>query len=328
MLNAFFLKKTRRQKYPLKKNRRGGGRKQTIKTRKIKKMNCNPAIEEKTANESTCYTDDILIQIRNAYNQNQPEPANRISATLPPSSILEELRVKMRPDCEKENCWLKYLTPQQREVVEERVFAPKKPDDWKKNPVEWLSNHDILNVLKQYEEKYPTFKFIEPTSIDFDTVLKNGEEGGKAGSCVSDDLCKFSLESYIQQGKKQMGIIFNLDRHDQKGSHWVSLFIDIEKSVLFYFDSAANKTPPEIKRLVERIQTQAQQLSPPRKYTYYENYPHEHQKSNTECGMYSLFFIITMLDKSKLMKSKIRMFNHGVIKDAKMIKLRDSYFND
>lgn len=287
-------------------------------------MNCNPAIKEDTVDESTCYTDDILIQIRDAYNNSQTENAKRIPTTLPPSSILEELRVKMRPHCEKENCWLKYLTPQQREVVEEHVFAPKKPDDWKKNPVEWLSNHDILNVLRQYEEKYPSFQFIEPTSIDFDTVLKNGNRG----SCVSDDLCKFSLKSYIGRGKKQIGIIFNLDRHDQKGSHWVSLFIDIENSIMFYFDSAANKTPPEINRLVKRIQTQASQLSPPRNYTYYENYPKDHQKSNTECGMYSLYFIITMLDRSKSLKHKIRMFKYGNIKDAKMIKLRDLLFND
>ena len=50
------------------------------------------------------------------------------------------------------------------------TFTPYKPTEWEKNPVEWLSNFDILNVLKQYEEKYSDFKFIGPTPIDFNST--------------------------------------------------------------------------------------------------------------------------------------------------------------
>ena len=34
---------------------------------------------------------------------------------------------------------------------------------------------------------------------------------------------------YKKQGINKIGVIFNLDKHTQPGSHWVALFIDGEK---------------------------------------------------------------------------------------------------
>jgi hypothetical protein len=45
---------------------------------------------------------------------------------------------------------------------------------------------------------------------------------------------RFSLKTYIDEKIKNIGIIFNLDKHTQSGSHWVSMFIDIEKSSPIY----------------------------------------------------------------------------------------------
>ena len=36
-------------------------------------------------------------------------------------------------------------------------FAPFAPNEWKKNPNEWLSSIDISKVMKQYEKKYKNF---------------------------------------------------------------------------------------------------------------------------------------------------------------------------
>ena len=55
----------------------------------------------------------------------------------------------------------------------ESLFAPFHPDEWKQNPSAWLSNHDIFNVLAQYEKAYPEFHFIGPTPIDFDSAPKH-----------------------------------------------------------------------------------------------------------------------------------------------------------
>ena len=61
-------------------------------------------------------------------------------------------------------------------------------------------------------------------------------------------------------GKNKIAIVFNLDRHDQPGSHWVSLFIDLECKFIFYFDSAGNPIPEEIKVLKDRLIKEAMEM--------------------------------------------------------------------
>lgn len=294
-----------------------------FRNRKSKKINCSPIVKNRTVDKSTCYTNQILIEIKDAFN-NQPEnkndPTKQIN-TSNPIDILGQLRIKMANTCDKEKCWLNLLNSQQQQFVNEMVFSPEKPPEWEKNPNEWLSNIDILNVLKQYEKSNLDFKFIGPTPIDFDSISSDGH-----GKCVWEELCHFSLKKYTNF--KKIGIIFNLDKHDQSGSHWVSLFIDITNSFIFYFDSASNKTPSEIKAFVKKIQKQSLEIGDGIEYKYYENYPNNHQKSNTECGMYSLYFIITMIDNKKSTNYKIKLFKEKKIPDKFMKKLRNVYFND
>jgi hypothetical protein len=179
-----------------------------------------------------------------------------------------------------------------------------------------------MNVLEQYEQTYKQFEFIGPTPIDFDTVVH--------GKCVEMELCKFNLADHIKNGKKYIGVIFNLSPHTSSGSHWVSLFVDVKHRVIFYFDSAGDSIPKEINDFVERIKTQTES-----KYIFYQNHPKEHQMGNTECGVYSLFFIITMLTgKSQMvkgqmtMRQKINLFKKRTIPDKYIEKYRNIYFND
>jgi len=304
----------------MKKNKTQRTKVSNHKNKTLKRMNCSPLVKNKTVDNLTCYTNQNLIKIRVAYNR-QPQYKNSPIKTNNPKEILHQLRKKMANKCEKEICWLNVLTNDQKRIISDMVFAPKKPIEWQKNPNEWLSNYDILNVLIQYEKSNPTFKFIGPSTIDFDTLLNKD-----ASTCVWNDLCHFSLKKYIDANIKDIGIIFNLDKHTQTGSHWVSMFIDIENSFIFYFDSAINKTPKEIKKFVKKVQEQATKLG--LQYEYYENYPNNHQRTDSECGMYSLYFIITMLNKEKSIKSKIQLFKEKKIPDKHMRKLRNVYFND
>ena len=183
--------------------------------------------------------------------------------------------------------------------------------------------------MHQYEEKYKNFKLFGPTPIDFDTRLP--EENKK---CVEESICTFSLETQIKKGFNKIGIVFNLDKHNEPGSHWTSFFIDIENKFIFYFDSADNDIPPEVNELTKKIQLQGMQLSQPIKFQVYNNKNHQHQHSNTECGMYSLFFIITMLtsetefDTNMSVSKKLRLFRNKKIPDKYVEKYRNIYFND
>ena len=305
-------------------------------------MNCSPAVKNKRISEQTCFTPDILMNIRNAYNKNHPQSA--IHDTNP-ARVWWAL--KERLDCQKEDCWLEQLSDAgMKSRIRKFIFAPKQPPEWESNPDEWLSNFDIEEVAKQYEASNPKFKLIGPTTIDFDTRLP--EQGGK---CVLEDLCHFDLARFIRAKRTKIGIVFNLDRHDQSGSHWVSMFIDIDNQFILFFDSADNPIPPEIWKkdsksmmdirpgggggqlpLVNRIMAQAKALG--KTFTFYSNRGHQHQKSNTECGMYSLFFIITMLTGETpftkgvmSIEDRRNLFLKKKIPDKTVFGYRRLYFN-
>ena len=297
--------------------------KRTCRNPKFKPMNCSPAVKGKTAAEATCFTPDLLVQIKQAYNKDHPQEA--ISDT-DPRKIWQTLHERLTM-CEKEDCWLRQLKDAGlREKIKEYIFAPKQPKEWNKNPDEWLSNYDIFNVVRQYEATYPEFEFIGPTTIDFDTKAKD-----LGGQCVEAELCRFSLAEQKRKGKTKIGVVFNLDRHDQGGSHWVSLFIDIGAKVIFFFDSAAGGVPKEVKSLIDRVVAQGGQIGI--KFNLYDNGSFQHQYGNNECGMYSLFFTITMLTgntefkKNMSMKKRIELFKRKRIPDKMVWDYRDLYFN-
>jgi hypothetical protein len=219
--------------------------------------------------------------------------------------------------------------PTLKNKIKDEIFAPKHPKEWQKNPNEWLSNIDIMKVLKQYEKKYPKFKLLGPSTIDFD--LRPSEMGG---SCVSNDICNMSLNQLRKQGKTKIAIVFNLDKYTGGGTHWMSAFIDLDEKFVYYFDSAANPIPKEIKVLISRLKEQALNLKPvPIELKYYTNVPKNHQSSSSECGMYSLFFIITMLtgetefDQSLTIQEKLNLFSNARIPDKYVEKYCQKYFN-
>jgi hypothetical protein len=298
------------------------------KTQKISSTdflnNCSPAVKGKTPIRGSCFTEPVLQKLKESYNTQYSN--HQILATSP-NEIWKELKQRMTV-CTKEDCWLDVIeSPEERKKLDKYLFVPVQPNEWKQNPNTWLSNYDIIAVLKQYEETHPNFKLIGPTPIDFDETPQDMN-----GECVWKDLCTFDAESFIKQGKTKLGIVFNLDKHNQPGSHWVSLFVDFDEEFIFYMDSAGEKIPQPIMKLVKRIQEQGAALVPPKQKKFYQNYPIEHQYGNTECGMYSLFFIITMLTgktengELKTNKAKIRFFKKKRIPDEYIERFRNIYF--
>ena len=55
------------------------------------------------------------------------------------------------------------------------------------------------------------------------------------------------------------------------------------------------------------------------------NHPIEHQEKDTECGMYSLYFIIKMLEGASY--KKLFLNKKNLIRDKEMLNLRKKYFS-
>ena len=98
----------------------------------------------------------------------------------------------------------------------------------------------------------------------------------------------------------------------------------MKKAQIFFFDSAGDKAPNEVIKLVDRIIQQGSELKKPIHFKFDENYPVEHQYGNTECGVYSLFFIIHMLE-DKLSAQYLKTHR---ISDKSIEKYRKVFFND
>ena len=89
------------------------------------------------------------------------------------------------------------------------------------------------------------------------------------------------------------------------GSHWVALYIDFKQKFIYYFDSVGDKCPKRIKKFVKKVKSQGSSRG--MEFDFKENKV-SHQKKNTECGVYCLFFIIEMLKKVKPNMIEVLMF--------------------
>ena len=281
------------------------------KTRKLK-IKCAPKTEGDTL-PYTCYTKKGLHKLKNIWNRKHPD--RKITSNRP-RNIWKALHYALNTSCNRESCWLRHKSIKNDIDLEtkEYTFAPEAPKEWKENPNEWLTSIDILEVMKQYEKTYKCFDFIGPSPIDYDKHVSYGE-------CVWEELCEFSLNKQIKEGKTKIGIIFNLDPHHKPGSHWVAMFINTKKREIYYLDSYGEKIPRQINKFANKVKKQSLKIGNKKEYKLIEN-KRRHQFSESECGMYSLYFIIQMLKGypfSKFLKKRI--------KDKYMIKLRKIYFN-
>ena len=77
-------------------------------------------------------------------------------------------------------------------------------------------------------------------------------------------------------------------------------------------------------KLVKKIQEQGVNLKKPINFEFDSNEGIEHQNGNTECGMYSIFFIVHMLE-DKVTEDYIKTH---ILKDEYMQEFRHIYFND
>lgn len=291
-----------------------GGKKGKKNNTQLAKVICSPKSKDEI-NDFSCYTNKSLYKLRDLWNARHPDAKITSNSS---KEIHEQISKHLSGICNKESCWLKQKS--QFGKVDSDVadsFAPESPPDWKKNPNEWLSSLDIINVMKQYEKAYKCFDFIGPSPIDFDTKKLYGE-------CVWDELCKLSIKDQLKNGKTKIGIIFNTDPHNKPGEHWISMFINIKKKKIFFFDSTGDKPPKQIMVLVDRIIDEGRNLTPKINFEFDSNEGIEHQYGNTECGIYSLFFIVHMLE-DKFTSSYLKTH---ILKDKYIENFRHIYFND
>jgi len=262
----------------------------------FKRQECSPL--EKN-NEYSCLDDDLIKDVAEVFNEKMK--AN-IDLKDKPENIhqkLGEAIYKITKDHD-ESALLdmhKIINTLPKEKLKrlKNSFRPEKPDEWHKNFNEWLSTTDIDKVLKQYAIADKHFYYYGATPMDFD--LKEN------GICAVNSLCKFNLKEHLRRGENKIGIVFNTDDHDEPGQHWVSMYIDckgvnLSEPCIYYFDSVGDPPTSEIEVLIKKIKEQG--LENGITFTDLQN-DKVHQHGDSECGIYSLHFMIYMLEDGNFM---------------------------
>ena len=201
----------------------------------------------------------------------------------------------------------------EKQYLKTTYLRPEQPEKWKEDPDMWLDSTNIENVMKQYEDAFSNFEFMGPFPIDFaapDPYQKTGPQ-----HCLIKEICALRVQDSIKNGTQYIGIIYNLDPHFKDGSHWVANFIDIPKHQCYYFDSYGYEPPKQVARFMKWLTTQDPQM----KLSYNA---HRFQHKDSECGMYSLYFIIRML-----MGDQFKPFCRREPPDSTMLDFRSWLFS-
>ena len=219
---------------------------------------CSPS---KRKNSVTCFSDQSLIKIAGNYNKKKKEkivlPAKKDKLSdNDRGQLWKSIKDKLKDDapCVDDFCYLE--TDIVKDLndfdINKNTFVPEKPQEWYDSPNEWLSNFDIIDVMKQYEDNRD-FIFFGPTPIDFDERLNYNR-------CVNQELCSINLKDIKNKDKNKIGIVFNLDPHTKSGSHWTAMYVDMKKGGIYYFDSYGIEPPKEVKKLMRKIRSQGNDL--------------------------------------------------------------------
>jgi hypothetical protein len=221
-----------------------------------------------------------------------------------------------KTQCKTERCWLEKAPIDQRKKKEliKTYFRPTMPDEWINDPDQWLDSNNIADVMKQYEEVYPEFKFFGTNPIDFSAPDPYDPLAAAKNKCLQDEICKLNLKQLLAQGKTKLGFVYNLDPSNKSGSHWIASFTNIPAHRTYYFDSYGMKPPPQIARFMRSLTLQ----DPHMKLGFNAV---RFQLGDTECGMYCLYFLIRMLAGDNF-----RKFCRAAPRDGEMLALRQKLF--
>jgi len=264
--------------------------------------------------DGSCIRLKVLTMLATAYNQ---ENENKIQLeekyeVLNPKEykkhIIRELSARLNKIPQRlwsKQPFAKRMKDLYKEELMKHTFRPDGPN----GKFEWLNTVQIDKVMEQYENKYNDFKFLGAVPIDFDDFDEFG-------------IRTLDYEQLIKDGKIKLGVVFNLDKHNQPGSHWVAMYANLQSGEIYYFDSYGIKPCKRIEKFMRRV-AKISETSMNVKNITLESNKYQHQRENSECGVYSMNFILRMLRGDNFVD-----ICKSVVPDKKINKCRNVYFHN
>lgn len=289
---------------------------------------CAPGL---TYEAGSCARLTVLIELAKAYNYSaSPKDKIRLVSnmeTLNPQKyklyLVNEINKRIGDRCTTQKCWTRqdFIRNMEEKAREEFVKHTYRPDS-PQGKFEWLSTFNINEVMTQYYKTENGFKFFGAVPMDFALLSGSEISSDMRDDYVKNGIININYDDYVNNGITKLGVIFNLDNHDQSGSHWTAMYTDLNKGVIFYFDSFGVKPEQRVRALMRK---QAKYLESKGKNvnTIKVDYNKiQHQYENSECGVYSINFLVRMArgdDFDKLCNNPVS--------DEQINKCRAVYFD-
>lgn len=269
-------------------------------------LKCAPGVNY---SEGSCFSLDKLIRIAKKFNNKYDYTIN---TSLPKKDLLRVLikNIKEKKKCEGDSCILELNIYNKGDKDIVNTLRPKGPRYTNK----WLSNINIDDVMKQYENKYIKFKYLGTVPSDFEKIefLK---------------IKDLNFKNLLNKNKYKIGMVINLDTSDGSGTHWVSLYMNLKRRQLYFFDSYGKKPMKSIFNFMNRVYNEFTKrnldynnINTNKKFKVRYNMI-QHQQKNSECGVYSMNFIIRLLNGEKFSD-----ITKNITDDDNMFECRKSYF--
>jgi hypothetical protein len=276
-------------------------------------MRCAPGIEFK---DNSCLDLQILIAMAKAYNIENPNKKIKLNDKyfiLNPivykKYLLKNFQKKINI-CSDQYCWTKQtFINLMNNSMKERMKLTYRPE----GPIaryEWLNTTNINDVMTQYEVQYKDFIYLGTVPIDIAELSNYGNKQFNFKHLNFDEL--------IKKNKIKIGVIFNFDKHDENGSHWVAVYIDLINATVYYYDSYGTVPPDEIRKFIREFEKYIANKNIRCKYKYNTL---RYQYKGSECGVYSMWFITSMLNGIQF-----DTIITTSIPDEEINKLRKKYF--
>jgi hypothetical protein len=272
----------------------------------ISKTPCSPSVN-KEGKFKTCYSKESLLKIANELKKNSKLKLKLENKTK--KQLWDFIQKNFSSTCKKkEDCWKnQYLVKKLNDQkINKYTFKPDYPNEWKKNKYTWLNTYDILRVMKQYEDKYDDFKFLGVVPSDCPTKIH----------C---ELSNIDIKSLKKKNINKIGLVYNLDVSTGPGTHWVGIYIDNINNEIDYYDSYGSEPTKLINDFIYNLKNKYIKSGYKPSVIFNDK---RHQYGGSECGMYSINFLLERLNGVNMYEIYKRN-----ITDKKMNDLRKLIYN-
>jgi hypothetical protein len=228
--------------------------------------------------------------------------------------------------CKTERCVLEKLPLDRQLVRAELAYAYKI-----RGPVDnaLLSNVNIDNTLKQWGMKWRRFY---PYNFNMKNYTAYRFREGRVES-EPDTLATVPVVDLFMGAYDCAGCVINTDSYQGDGKHWMALFADRRGSsgestpglgrtaTVEFFNSSGNNPQPEYCNWLIKSKSDLEAAGIPTEIVKVSRI--QHQKSRSECGLYSLFYIW-----SRLHGVPAAAFGSRPVPDRLMFEFRQHLFHD